>query len=221
MTRQIDTENNIEIVDETTNNSFPVPPVTGNITGAGFAKTVNLAITEIDGKLGAVTTDLSTEISNAITPVSNKADQNESDITDLDNRLTTAEGDITTNTSGISTLNSDVTALQNLNLVVVDSLQTSNFTATANRVYLIDTTNNVVELTLPDDPEVGNIVGFKDATKQFSTNLLRVIPGQSGSPSPVQDNIEGQSGAAATFEIQVDGIFLLLQYTSTRGWIFR
>lgn len=214
MTRQIDTENNIEIVDETTNNSFPVPPVTGNITGAGFAKTVNLAITEIDGKLGAVTTDLSTEISNAITPVSNKADQNESDITDLDNRLTTAEGDITT-------LNNDVTALQNLNLVVVDSLQTSNFTATANRVYLIDTTNNVVELTLPDDPEVGNIVGFKDATKQFSTNLLRVIPGQSGSPSPVQDNIEGQSGAAATFEIQVDGIFLLLQYTSTRGWIFR
>lgn len=221
--RQITTENNVELVPETTNNSFPTPPDpdTAGITGPGFMKTTKIAIEEIDSKLGAINTDITTEISDVVTPVSDKADANETNIEGLDTRLTAAEGGVSTNTSAIVTINQNIANLQAENLTVIDSVQSSNFTAVVNNIYLIDTTSNIVELTLPDDPTAGEIVAFKDIARQFSENLLRLVPGQSGTPTPVQDQIEGQSGAAATFEIGVDGIFIIVQFTNTRGWIFR
>ena len=47
---------------------------------------------------------------------------------------------------------------------------TTNYTAAANEVLIVDTTSGSITVTLPDDPAIGDRVQFIDAAGQFGAN---------------------------------------------------
>jgi hypothetical protein len=47
---------------------------------------------------------------------------------------------------------------------------TTNYTAAANEVLVVDTTTGSITVTLPDDPAIGDRVQFIDAAGQFGAN---------------------------------------------------
>ena len=73
--------------------------------------------------------------------------------------------------------------------------------------YLINASNNNVDLILPDNPDEGDIIGFCDFYNMATTNIITI----SGS-----DNIEGSS---ETLVVDIDGSGFELAYTdAVRGW---
>lgn len=56
------------------------------------------------------------------------------------------------------------------------AVQTANFTASANKIYPIDTTSTAITATLPASPTVGQSVGFVDYAGTFATNNVTVNP---------------------------------------------
>lgn len=72
----------------------------------------------------------------------------------------------------------------------------SNFTATANSSYFIDTSGNSVTVTLPANPDVGDMVGFTDVAGTFHLNSLFAIGNGNtvmGEGTPLENNIRYNS----------------------------
>lgn len=83
-----------------------------------------------------------------------------------------------------------------------------NFTAEIGKNYAVDTTSGVVSVTLPTNPQAGEIVGFADAKGTWGTNAITIL--RNGK------NIEGSqinfsNNASGTF-------FVVLFIDSATGW---
>jgi hypothetical protein len=87
--------------------------------------------------------------------------------------------------------------------------KTASFTAVSGNGYFVNTTSGAITLTLPASPSAGDIVGFNDYARTFSTNNLTVA--RNGS------NIQG-SAADGTFS--TNGQSTMFVYVdATQGWI--
>ena len=90
------------------------------------------------------------------------------------------------------------------------SVQTANFTATANNAYPVNTTSGAVTVTLPASPSAGNVVQITDYAGTFNTNACTV--------NPNGGKIAG-STSNAVFALNRESI-ALVYIDSTQGWIF-
>ena len=77
------------------------------------------------------------------------------------------------------------------------TIQTSNFTASSNKGYFIDTSSGAFEVDLPTSPSFGDVIEFVDFSRSFATNALTLDQGSNkfqGNTSPKpQYNTNGQS----------------------------
>jgi hypothetical protein len=89
------------------------------------------------------------------------------------------------------------------------SIQSANFTATANNTYAVNTTAATVYVNLPASPSVGQYVTFIDFARKFATNPLVINPNGS--------LVEGISN---TSTIGVNGAAVSAIYSgSVQGWL--
>ena len=87
-------------------------------------------------------------------------------------------------------------------------IKSANFTAEIGKNYAVDTSSGVVSVTLPTNPQTGEVVGFADAKGTWATNAITIL--RNGK------NIEGSeinfsNNASGTF-------FVVLFIDSTTGW---
>jgi hypothetical protein len=86
--------------------------------------------------------------------------------------------------------------------------KTASFTAANGEGYFIDTSDGAVTMTLPASPSAGDIVAFKDYSRDFSTNNLTI--GRNGS------NLDGNASNKA---IDTNNTSMSLVYVdATQGW---
>ena len=89
------------------------------------------------------------------------------------------------------------------------TVKTSNFTATANEGYFVNTTSGAITATLPASPSAGDIVGVKDYAETADTNNITIA--RNG--SKIQ-------GVENDFTITTEGLSIILLYVdSTQGWL--
>jgi hypothetical protein len=100
--------------------------------------------------------------------------------------------------------------IQNLITPISNSyeLVDENFTAEIGKNYAVDTSSGVVSVTLPTNPQTGEVVGFADAKGTWATNAITIL--RNGK------NIEGSeinfsNNASGTF-------FVVLFIDNTTGW---
>ena len=87
--------------------------------------------------------------------------------------------------------------------------KTASFTAESGKGYFVNTTGNVITLTLPASPSAGAIVAIKDYAGTFATNNLTI--GRNGS------NIEGNASDSV---VSTNLAALVLVYVDgTKGWL--
>jgi hypothetical protein len=87
-------------------------------------------------------------------------------------------------------------------------IKSANFTAEIGKNYAVDTSSGVVSVTLPTNPQTGEVIGFADAKGTWATNAITII--RNGK------NIEGSeinfsNNASGTF-------FVVLFIDNTTGW---
>jgi hypothetical protein len=93
--------------------------------------------------------------------------------------------------------------------LALQSVQTSNFTASASKIYPVNTTSGVLSVTLPSSPSAGDRVGVVDYAGTFDSNALQIFPNGS--------KIEG---VVASKKLDTEREGVVLQYVdSTQGWL--
>ena len=93
--------------------------------------------------------------------------------------------------------------------LALQSVQTSNFTASASKIYPVNTTSGVLNVTLPSSPSAGDRVGVVDYAGTFDSNALQIFPNGS--------KIEG---VVASKKLDTEREGVVLQYVdSTQGWL--
>ena len=125
----------------------------------------------------------------------------------------TSSGTLTTaGISGSGTINNTtgtITGLQQQVSWQTGSIKTTNFAASANEGYFINTTSGQITVTLPASPSAGDIIGLKDYADTFDTN--NAILNANG--NKIQ-------GSTENFKIVVEGTAALILYIdSTKGWL--
>ena len=91
------------------------------------------------------------------------------------------------------------------------TVQSSNFNATAKEGYFVNTTAGAVTATLPASPTLGDFITFVDYAGTFDTNNLTV--GRNGK------NIQG-SAADLTVSVERAGLTLVFS-DNTQGWLLQ
>jgi len=112
---------------------------------------------------------------------------------------------LTTNGSGVLSFtdNSGGTSWQ--------AVKTSSFTAVAGEGYFINTTSNVVTMTLPASPTIGDEVSFVDYAGTFDSYTMTV-----------GRNSEKINGATADLTVSIERAANTLVYTDgTQGWLLK
>ena len=90
-------------------------------------------------------------------------------------------------------------------------IKTGNYTAVAGDDVLVDTSSSAITITLPANPQLGDIVIVTDYTGNAATNNITVDP-----------NSKNLEGGANTYLINVDrGSAEFLYTDATQGWIVR
>jgi len=85
---------------------------------------------------------------------------------------------------------------------------TANSTADSNKAYWVDTNGGAVNLTLPPNPVMGDIVRIFDVRNTFDSNNLTIV--RNGNPiMGTTDNMTVNTEGAA---------FELVFYNTTYGW---
>ena len=88
------------------------------------------------------------------------------------------------------------------------AIKTGDFTAVSGEGYFVNTTSNIITMTLPASPSVGDIVSVKDYAQTFDSNALTV--GRNSQP------IEG---GAFDLVLTAEGSATTLVYgDATKGW---
>lgn len=77
-------------------------------------------------------------------------------------------------------------------------IMTTNFNATANTIYCVDTTLATVSMTLPATPVTGNEIVFTDCNGTFNRNTFTVLRNNSNIMSLNQDMTVNVSNAGST-----------------------
>jgi hypothetical protein len=89
------------------------------------------------------------------------------------------------------------------------TVQTTNFTASVNVGYMVDTTTTAVTVTLPASPSIGNQIQFVDYNETAATNNIILNP-----------NGLKIDGTTASTKIINGGEGVTIMYSgTTRGWI--
>ena len=90
------------------------------------------------------------------------------------------------------------------------SIQTASFNAVVNKGYFVDTQSNVVTVTLPSSPSVGDEVHVIDSSNSAATNNITI--GRGGNPI---------ASSATDLTVAVNGAAFRLIYSgsSTFGWV--
>ena len=140
-------------------------------------------------------------------------------IGDSGDSVTISSGTTTTNagtisTAGISggTINNTTGTIPGLQQAIdwqTGSIKTSNFEASANEGYFVNTTSGQITVTLPASPTAGDVIAVKDYADTFDTN--KAILNANG--NKIQ-------GSTTNFDITVEGTAAILIYVdSTNGWL--
>ena len=90
------------------------------------------------------------------------------------------------------------------------SIQTASFNAVVNKGYFVDTQSNVLTVTLPSSPSVGDEVHVIDSSNSAATNNITI--GRGGNPI---------ASSASDLTVAVNGAAFRLIYSgsSTFGWV--
>ena len=90
------------------------------------------------------------------------------------------------------------------------SIQTASFNAVVNKGYFVDTSSNVLTVTLPSSPSVGDEVHVIDSSNSAATNNITI--GRGGNPI---------ASSASDLTVAVNGAAFRLIYSgsSTFGWV--
>lgn len=87
-------------------------------------------------------------------------------------------------------------------------LKSANFTAEIGKNYAVDTSSGVVSVTLPSNPQTGEIVGFADAKGTWGTNAITIL--RNGKYIEGSE-IDFSNNASGTF-------FVVLFIDNSTGW---
>jgi len=91
------------------------------------------------------------------------------------------------------------------------TVKANSFTAAAGDGYFINTTNNVVTMTLPSSPTIGDEVSFVDYAGTFDSNQLTI----GRNSQPIQ-------GAASDLTVSIERAANTLVYVDgTQGWLLK
>jgi len=91
------------------------------------------------------------------------------------------------------------------------SIKTSNFTASSNEGYWVDTSSNTVTITFPSNPSVGDTIELVDYARNWGSNKIII-----------DSNGKNYQGDPDTFTVEYDtsGQGLRVVYSgTTKGWI--
>lgn len=87
--------------------------------------------------------------------------------------------------------------------------KTTNFNASSQAGYFVNTTSGAITVTFPASPTAGDVIALKDYANTFDSNNLTIDPNG--------NNIQG---AASNFTISVEGTSTQFIYVdATRGWV--
>ena len=87
--------------------------------------------------------------------------------------------------------------------------KTTNFNASSQTGYFVNTTSGAITVTFPASPTAGDVIALKDYANTFDTNNLTIDPNG--------NNIQG---AANNFIVSVEGTSAQFIYVdATRGWV--
>ena len=90
------------------------------------------------------------------------------------------------------------------------SIKTASFTAVANKGYFVDTNNNVLNVTLPASPSVGEEVHVIDSSNSAATNNITIV--RNGNPI-------ASSASDLTVAINGAAFRLIWSGSNTFGWV--
>ena len=137
------------------------------------------------------------------------------DITNLSDRVDTAESDIGQITNSLTTLedydlDTRVTTLENdkTEWAMVNTDTQLNL----NHYLFVDTTTNIVNLTLPETPSIGDTIKVVDVASNFETNNCNVLRNTTSN-----ENIMGVADDLS-LNINNQSIELVYSGNSTFGW---
>ena len=90
------------------------------------------------------------------------------------------------------------------------TIQTSNFTASSNKGYWVNTTSGAITITLPASPNVGDILEFSDYSRTWGTNAVTINT----------NSLNFQGNTSPNPEYNTNGQSVKIVYSgSTQGWI--
>jgi len=87
--------------------------------------------------------------------------------------------------------------------------KTTNFNASSQTGYFVNTTSGAITVTFPASPTAGDVIALKDYANTFDTNNLTI-----------DANGNNIQGSASNFDITVEGTAAQFIYVdATRGWV--
>ena len=86
--------------------------------------------------------------------------------------------------------------IEGLGLSIDTSVKTSSFTATAETIFLVDTTSAGITITLPSSPSVGDRVQIIDVAGTADTNAITLSASNNIKGSSANRDISGEFGNA-------------------------
>ena len=117
-------------------------------------------------------------------------------------------GDTVTIPSGVTLSNSGtISGIQKIDWDT--TAKTTNFNASSQTGYFVNTTSGAITVTFPASPTAGDVIGLKDYANTFDTNNLTIDPNGNKIQGVTSNFIVSVEGTAAQF-IYVD---------ATRGWV--
>ena len=119
----------------------------------------------------------------------------------------------TISTAGITggTINNTTGTITGLQGVINwdTTAKTTNFNASSQAGYFVNTTSGAITVTFPASPSAGDVIALKDYANTFDTNNLTI-----------DANGNNIQGSATNFDITVEGTSAQFIYVdATRGWV--
>ena len=103
--------------------------------------------------------------------------------------------------------------------LVWNPVKKTNFTAVAGNAYLVNTTSSAVTVTLPANPNIGQVVQIVDYAGTFATNACTVAGNGSNINALAQNSILNSSQSRPATWRQACGTFrALIAPSSIDGW---